>query len=102
MGATLDPLTGFAYGCSGGALAEVMRLFSLRHLAPGALPRWLRSWFYWLVTGLMTLAGGLLVVAYLKSGIQINPILAINVGASAPLIIGSFARQAPGSPGDVN
>ena len=79
-------LEGFLYGLVGGLLAELLGLFRLRQQAPGALPLWLKSWFYWVVTLLMALAGGVLVVIYLRSGIAIQPILAVNVGASAPLI----------------
>jgi len=86
---------GFLYGLLGGCLAELLALFRLRHKEPGRLPQWLRSWFYWSITLAMTFAGGLLVVAYLRSGISMQPILAINVGTSAPLIIGSLVAQAP-------
>ena len=86
---------GFLYGLLGGALAEVLGLFKLRRQAPGSLPTWLRSWFYWLITGAMVLAGGALVAVYLKSGLMLSPILAVNVGASAPLIVGSLFSQAP-------
>ncbi len=86
---------GFAYGIVGGFLAELLGLFKLRHQAPGRLPRFLKSWFYWLVTLAMACAGGVLVVVYLKSGISLQPILAVNIGASAPLIIGSLVAQSP-------
>jgi len=94
---------GFLYGVLGGFLAELLGLFRLRQQAPGTLPLWLKSWFYWFVTVLMMLAGGVLVVIYLQSGIAIQPILAVNVGASAPLIIGSLVSQTPAlPPGRVN
>ena len=96
-------LEGFAYGVAGGLFAEVLGLFKLRHLARDARPEWLKSGFYWGVTLCMVLAGGLLVVAWLRSGIALSPLLAINVGASAPLIIGSLVAQAPPiSPGKVD
>ena len=51
----------------------------------------------------MMAAGGGLVVIYLRSGISVQPILAVNVGASAPLLIGSVLGQAPSiPPGRVN
>ena len=43
----------------------------------------------------MMVAGGLLVVVYVQSGIALKPIIAVNVGASAPLIIGSFINPPP-------
>jgi hypothetical protein len=50
---------------------------------------------YWVLTSLMCLSGGLLVVAYLESDIVIKPILAINLGASTPLIIQAFVSRIP-------
>lgn len=88
-------LLGFAMGVLGGCFAELLGLFKLRTLARDARPEYLRSWFYWFVTSLMVLAGGLLVVIYLLSDIPLKPILALNVGASAPLLIGTFVSQAP-------
>jgi hypothetical protein len=88
-------LEGFLYGLLGGALAEVLGLFKLRQQAPGSLPGFLRSTFYWIVTVAMLCAGGGIVVVYFKSGISLNPLLAVNVGASAPLIIGSLVAQTP-------
>jgi len=86
---------GFAYGLLGGLFAEVLGLFRLRHQAPGVLPQYLKSPFYWLVTILMMCA---LVIVYLRSGMLLNPLLAVNVGASAPLIIGTLVAQAPSIP----
>ena len=96
-------LEGFLYGLLGGLLSEILGLFRLRQHRPETLPEWLRSWFYWATTLLMVTAGGLLVVIYLRSGIAVQPILAVNVGASAPLLIGTVLGQAPSSPpGKVN
>ena len=86
---------GFLYGMFGGFLAELLGLFKLRRQTLASLPEWLKSPFYWLVTGMMIFAGGVLVAVYLKSKIPLNPLLAVNVGASAPLIIGSFVEQTP-------
>lgn len=96
-------LEGFLYGLLGGGLAEILGLFKLRQQAAEALPQFLKSTFYWIVTIAMLCAGGGIVVVYFKSGISLNPLLAVNVGASAPLIIGSLVAQAPNiSPGKVD
>jgi hypothetical protein len=86
------------YGLLGGALAEILGLFKLRQQAAGNLPEFLKSAFYWIVTIAMLCAGAGVVFVYLKSGIPLNPLLAVNVGASAPLIIGSLVSQAPNIP----
>jgi hypothetical protein len=96
-------LEGFLYGLLGGVLSEVLGLFRLRQQKIETLPEWLTSWFYWATTLSMVAAGGLLVLIYLRSGIAVQPILAVNVGASAPLLIGSVLGQAPPiPPGTVN
>jgi hypothetical protein len=91
----MGDLPGFLFGLFGGVLAELLALFELRRHARQDLPHWLKSPFYWIITILMVLAGGGLVVAYIESDIAIKPILAINVGASAPLIIGTLVAKVP-------
>ena len=86
---------GFFYGAVGGGLGELLGLFRLRHEVGQALPAYLRSWFYWIVTIGMIGAGGVLVVVYIKSGITLQPIIAVNVGASAPLLIAALIAQTP-------
>ena len=96
-------MEGFLYGLLGGLFSELLGLFRLRQQAVAALPEFLKSRFYWPVTMAMWIAGGGLVVVYVKSGISLNALLAVNVGASAPLIIGSLVSQAPNiAPGKIN
>jgi hypothetical protein len=83
------------YGLLGGVFVEISGLFKLRRQAPDSRPVYLTYWFYWVITAAMALVGGGLAVVYLQSGVMLNPILAINVGASAPLILESIASQAP-------
>lgn len=90
----------FLYGLGGGVAAEVLGLFKLRR--EGA-PQYLRSIFYWVITGTMILLGGGLSWLYVKSGVELTPILGVNIGASAPLILGQFVAQAPEvPPGTIN
>ncbi len=83
------------YGIGGGALAELLGWWKLRQTAPVNLPAYLKSPFYWIMTVLMSLAGGVVAFVYAKSGISLSPILALNVGASAPLIIGNLTAKTP-------
>lgn len=87
--------SGFLWGVLGGSFAELLQWFGLRHSVHAGVPDWSKSKIYWLITGLMILVGGGLVVAYVGSGLSVNPLMAINIGASAPLIIGKLAQQAP-------
>ena len=93
---------GFLYGVFGGVLSEVLGLFKLRHQEPENLPTYLKSGFYWLVTTLMSLMGGVLVVIYLRSNFSLEPIVAVNIGASAPLILGTLTSQAPDPPSRID
>lgn len=53
------------------------------------------DWLYWLPYILYPLGGGFLVFVYELSGVKFNPVLAINVGVSAPAILRSFASSPP-------
>lgn len=71
-------------------------------VAPGARPgiAGIRAgWLYWITTVLMILAGGGLATLY---GVPIGAWLALNVGASAPALIGALSAPPPppGKPAD--
>lgn len=86
---------GFLFGIIGGFFAEIFGLFNLRRSSPNKFPTWIKYWHYWVITLLMIASGGLLVIVYIKSGIDIKPIIAVNIGSSAPLIIQTLTAQAP-------
>jgi len=46
--------------------------------------------------------GGILAFAYHKSGITLSPILAFNVGLSAPLILKAMVQANPIRPSSIN
>jgi hypothetical protein len=99
----MGPGEGFLWGILGGFLAELLGWYRLRQQAPADFPLWAKSPIYWILTLLMIAAGGLLVVMYVASDMPLKAILAVNVGASAPLILQSFLSQAPPiDPGSVN
>ena len=101
--ADLDPLTEAAFGFGGGAVAELVQWFGLRFTFHRGVPDWSKSVLYWLVTLLMALSGGGLVYLYAISGTTLNPLLALNIGASAPLLLGKLVQQAPPSdPGRIS
>lgn len=83
----------FAVACLGGVLAELAKWYRLRE-SPD-FPDYARAVRYWVVTGLVALAGGALAVLY---GIDEprNAILVLNIGASAPLIIAALASTQAG------
>ena len=49
----------------------------------------------WVVTSLMILAGGVVVVVHQHYVADMHPFLAINLGASAPLLLRELAHTTP-------
>ena len=80
----------FIWGFFGGVGAELAVLFGVRQQFPDRFPYWIRSRAYYVVALLMALAGGGIALAYVRSGTALSAILAIQIGASAPL----FFRKA--------
>ena len=89
----------FLWALGGGLAAEALRWWRLvqNHRSGKSLnlPAYARSPFYWALTAVIVLAGGMLAVAYVASGQRLSAVLAVNIGASAPLIIQGLAASAP-------
>lgn len=86
----------FLAGSFGGALAELAKWYGMRENKN--MPTYVRSVVYWATTAAMVLCGGLMASLY---GFQrVTAVLAMNVGASAPLIIASFAKATPVTSGE--
>ena len=75
------------WGAFGGLAAEAINWYSLRHLRLSEYPYWVKSPLYYLIAGVMIAVAAIITLAYARSGTTLNPLLAIQVGASAPLII---------------
>ncbi len=82
------------FGSFGGVLAEAWRWYKIRE-SPN-LPFYLKSPLYWTVTVIMILVGGILACLYGTE--NVDAFLALNIGASAPLIISALASTAPPPP----
>jgi hypothetical protein len=89
-------------GVCGGLATELVRWFGIRDQLATEYPNWSKSRGYWIVTFLMCLAGGGLVYLYVLSNTHLNPILALNIGASAPLLIAGLTKAADIKPGRVD
>ena len=77
----------FVFGAFGGTIVEILRWWKLRE-AP-ELPLYAKSPFYWSITMVMILAGGIVATLY-GLGAR-NVIMVVNLGASTPALIGAFA-----------
>ena len=83
-------------GIGGGIAVEALKWFRIREQLHNNLPQYAKKWPYWMVTVVMIGIGGLLAFAYQHSSdVELNPILAVNIGASAPLIVSALVSQAP-------
>ena len=91
-------------GLVGGVAAEALKWYRIREDLYQGIPDYAKSWLYWIVTLVMILLGGLLVFVYQRiEGIELNLLLALNIGASAPLLVGTLTSQSPTSdPGKID
>ena len=81
----------FLLGVVGGIAFDFIPLYSFRW--DEARPPWIKSWYFW-ITGLgMWIFGGGLAYLYHQQLSEFSPILALHVGASAPLLIRRLVGQ---------
>ena len=85
----MDPaLVTFFYGCGGSVAIEVVTMINFLQRGK-SLPMHYSDWRYYVLRLFVVLAAGGLAHAY---GIKDNPLLAINIGASAPLILQALSK----------
>lgn len=84
----MNPATTFLCGMGGSIAIELVALYEAYQTEPFRLPeRYSKFWFY-VIRILLAMAAGGLAVAY-----EIDePLLAVNVGVSAPLLLQTLAR----------
>jgi len=81
----------FLFAFFGGLAINALRLFEIAKLPIPERPKTFSDWLYALQFFGTRLIGGVLALAYSMSGTALTPILAVNIGASAPLILKTFA-----------
>ena len=80
----------FFAGLIGGVLLELLHWYALRK--EPLFPEYAKTPKYWVITALMSLAGGGLALAYF--GARAEGLVAAHVGLSAPLILQKLATAA--------
>jgi hypothetical protein len=83
------------WGLAGGLLGQSLKVIRHADLPKDARPALLADPMFWSVWLLLGLLGGFFALAYVRSGIGLPPILAINVGASAPLLAEKLVSTLP-------
>lgn len=88
-----------------GAFAfQLLGLLELKNVVPAERPD-LRDPLYWLPFFVSPTIAAFLALAYVETGIEMKPLLAVNVGVAAPAILRSMAeltKSSPINPGRVN
>lgn len=82
------------FAAFGGLLVNGLALLEL-HGTPKSLWPDFKDFFYWLPFIAWPVVGAVLVIAYSESGTSLNPIVSINIGASAPLLIRGMVNANP-------
>lgn len=85
----------FFFAVFGGFAINAVRLAELAHMPRSERPDTFSDPIYCFQFVILPLIGGGLAYAYQASGTILNPVLAINIGASAPLIFKNFSSAIP-------
>lgn len=83
----------FLYGFLGGLIPEVLYFYKERYNYDTSKLAHATSWFFWVCAVGMALIGGGLATLYVTSGAVLLPFLAINIGATAPLTLGTLVNE---------
>jgi hypothetical protein len=78
----------------GGLTVHLLNLVELQNVPKDRRPDF-KDWLYWLPFGVSPALAAVVAFAYVNSGTPLSPILAINVGASTPLLLRSFTNANP-------
>ena len=94
--------TAFLYGTLGGLLINVVRLAELAALPKIERPPTFSDAFWVFQFFALPVVGGVLSFVYQADGVALKPLVAMNIGVSAPLILKTLAAAVPKNLGNVN
>lgn len=80
------------FSAAGALAVELLKLAEIRNVPKHERPD-LKEIVYWIPYVILPLLGAGLAYMYIVSDIALKPILAVNIGASAPLIIRTMATS---------
>ena len=90
----------FWFAVAGGFAVNIVRLAELANVKKIDRPTTFTDWIYCVQFFILPFIGGFLAYAYVVNGTKLGPILAINVGASAPALLKAAASAAASTQGE--
>lgn len=79
---------------AGGLAIRLLNLSELYNIPKDKRPD-LSDWLYWIQFVVFPGVGALLAWVYLEAHVDLHPVLALNIGVSAPLIMRTLADSIP-------
>ena len=98
----MSSLAAFAFGTLGGFLINIVRLAELASIPKIQRPPTFTDPLYVFQFFVLPFVGGALAFVYQADGVDLKPMLAMNIGVSAPLILKALAAALPTDPGKVD
>ena len=92
---TIEAAEPLLWGGVGGVLGNLLVLLRHAKLPKVERPDLLSDPWFWSGWVIEALFGVILSLAYLRTGVHLPPLVAINIGASAPLIIEKLLSTLP-------
>jgi hypothetical protein len=93
--------SGVLFAAAGALAVELLKLAEIRNLPKHERPD-LKEALYWVPFLILPLLGAGLAYMYVMSDIVLKPVLAVNIGISAPLIIRTMASTVPKVAGPID
>jgi hypothetical protein len=84
----------FLWGLLGALAMELVGIYRLYKVGKPMPPRY-GSILFWLIRGWVMVCGGAVAVGYSLSGLTISSLLAVNLGATTPLLLAELVQLAP-------
>lgn len=85
------------FAMAGSLAIKLLELAELHKLPTVERPD-LKDWVYWVPFLILPLLGGGLAYVYISSDTSLSPILSVNIGVSAPLMLRAMAQVNPIEP----
>lgn len=78
----------------GALCVKLLELVEIHRIPVHQRPN-LKELIYWVPFLILPMVGGFLAYVYIESGTILSPLLALNVGVTAPLVFRSLAERIP-------